>query len=127
MHIFQAFPFLEAAQRALISCRVFVHNVLPRPSPRSPHALSEENLEHDIDNENVRVVRGDGVVTGSGAEDLIGKLQDGSDEGDTDPEQVEDEAKGASQYSSWGRAKGSSILQPLSPIIPHGTETPCDE
>ena len=70
-------------------------------------------------------------MTGSGTEDLMGKLQDDSDEGDTDPEQVEDEAKGASQYSSWGRKKGNSILQPLSPIIPqpepNGTKTPHGE
>lgn len=131
VHVFQAFPFLEAAHRALISCRAFVHNVLPRPRPRSPRALSEEKLEHEIDNENIRVVRGDGVVTGSGREDLNEKLQDDSDEGDSGTEKADDEAEVTSHYSSWGRSRSSSILQPLSPIIPKaepsGTKTPHEE
>ena len=113
VHIFQAFPFLEAAQRALISASL-------------SRSLGGE--EHDIDNENVRVVGGDGVVTGSGTEDLKGKLQD---EGDTDPQKVENGAEVASQYTSWGRKRGNSILKSLSPIIPQaepsGTKTPHEE
>lgn len=74
------------------------------------------------------MVSGDGVVTGSGTEDLKGKLQD---EGDTDPQKVEDGAEVASQYTSWGRKRGNSILKSLSPIIPQaepsGTKTPHEE
>ncbi|KAG2075190.1 alpha/beta-hydrolase [Suillus decipiens] len=73
VHVFQAFPFLSVATTAFISCREFVRHKLPRIQNHSPQVLDEDTeicLENDTDNDNVRVVRGDGVETNSGWQEV---------------------------------------------------------
>ncbi|KIM88920.1 hypothetical protein PILCRDRAFT_813921 [Piloderma croceum F 1598] len=113
VHVFQAFPFLDAARRAFISSRNFVRHVLPRLQSRSPQLIdgsAQEELEQEIDSENVRVVRGDGVETASGRQDVSEKMK-----GDRHPEQTDEEEDRSSQeeYSSWGRSPSNSILNPI--------------
>ena len=108
--MFQAFPFLDAARRAFISSRNFVRHVLPRLQSRSPQVIdgsAQEDLEQEIDSENVRVVRGDGVETASGRQDVNEKM-----EGDEQTDEEEDRS-GQEEYSSWGRSSSSSFLQPI--------------
>lgn len=73
VHVFQALPFLGSANEAFISCREFVCHQLPGLQTSMPKILDnicEARLDDDIDNDNVRVVRGDGVETSSGRHDL---------------------------------------------------------
>ncbi|KAG2345195.1 alpha/beta-hydrolase [Suillus weaverae] len=73
VHVFQAFPFLNVATTAFISCREFVRHKLPHIQSHSPQALDHDTeicLENDTDNDNVRVVRGDGVETNSGWQEV---------------------------------------------------------
>jgi acetyl esterase/lipase len=117
VHVFQAFPFLDAARRAFISSRNFVRNVLPRLQARSPQLLdgsAQEKLDHEIDSENVRVVRGDGVETGSGKQDVTEEMQQN---GHADKEE---------EYSSWGRSRSNSILHPLTMTASLETKTTPD-
>ncbi|KAH0838098.1 Alpha/Beta hydrolase protein [Lanmaoa asiatica] len=73
VHVFQAFPFLGSTNEAFISCREFVCYRLPELQASTPKILDkfcEARLDDDIDNDNVRVVRGDGVETSSGRHDM---------------------------------------------------------
>ncbi|KAG1757850.1 Alpha/Beta hydrolase protein [Suillus lakei] len=73
VHVFQAFPFLNVATTAFISCREFVRHKLPHIQSHSPQVLDNDTeicLENDTDNDNVRVVRGDGVETNSGWQEV---------------------------------------------------------
>ncbi|KAI9570347.1 Alpha/Beta hydrolase protein [Boletus coccyginus] len=73
IHVFQAFPFLGSANEAFVSCREFVCHRLPELQASMPKTLDnicEARLDDDIDNDNVRVVRGDGVETSSGRHDM---------------------------------------------------------
>ncbi|KAG0702728.1 Alpha/Beta hydrolase protein [Suillus ampliporus] len=73
IHVFQAFPFLNLATTAFISCREFVRHKLPHIQSQLPQVLdnvTEFCLENDTDNDNVRVVRGDGVETNSGWQEV---------------------------------------------------------
>ena len=73
VHVFQAFPFLGSTNEAFISCREFVCHQLPElqaPTPKILDNICEARLDNDIDNDNVRVVRGDGVETSSGRHDM---------------------------------------------------------
>ncbi|KAG2088228.1 Alpha/Beta hydrolase protein [Suillus cothurnatus] len=73
VHVFQAFPFLSVATTAFISCREFVRHKLPRIQSHSPQVLDDDTeicLENDTDNDNVRVVRGDGVETNTGWQEV---------------------------------------------------------
>jgi len=109
VHVFQAFPFLDAARRAFISSRNFVRNVLPRLQARSPQLLdgsAQEKLEHEIDSENIRVVRGDGVETGTGKQEVNEEMKEDEKAKPADKEEPE-------EYSSWGRSRSNSILHPL--------------
>lgn len=71
--MFQAFPFLSVATTAFLSCREFVRHKLAHIQRHIPQVLdnfTEFCLENDTDNDNVRVVRGDGVETNSGWQDV---------------------------------------------------------
>jgi len=73
IHVFQAFPFLGSANEAFVSCREFVCRRLPElqaPTSKILDNICEARLDNDIDNDNVRVVRGDGVETSSGRHDM---------------------------------------------------------
>ena len=73
VHVFQAFPFLGSAHEAFTSCREFVCHQLQELQASTPQVLDnicEARLDVDIGNDNVRVVRGDGVETSSGRYDM---------------------------------------------------------
>lgn len=64
IHVFQAYPFLDASRRSFESMRNFVRKVLPQYQSRSPQLLgviAERGLEREIENEHAVVVGGDGV------------------------------------------------------------------
>ncbi|KAG2154560.1 Alpha/Beta hydrolase protein [Suillus clintonianus] len=72
VHVFQAFPFLNVATTAFISCREFVRYKLPRIQSHMPHAFGSDTetfLGSEI-NDNLRVVSGDGVETNSGWQEV---------------------------------------------------------
>ncbi|KIJ66190.1 hypothetical protein HYDPIDRAFT_26560 [Hydnomerulius pinastri MD-312] len=72
VHVFQSFPFLSSANEAFVSCREFVRHRLPEIQTLTPKILGnvcEARLGDEMDNENVRVVRGDGVETSTGRHD----------------------------------------------------------
>jgi hypothetical protein len=71
---------------------------------------AQEELEQEIVSENVRVVSGDGVETASGRQDVNKEMKE-----DEQVEQTDEEEDSSSQeeYSSWGRSRNGSILQPL--------------
>ncbi|KAF8846132.1 alpha/beta-hydrolase [Paxillus ammoniavirescens] len=80
VHVFQAFPFLGSANEAFVSCREFVRHRLPELQASTPKILDnicEARLDGDIDNENVRVVRGDGVETSAGRRDMEVQMKHG--------------------------------------------------
>ncbi|KAI9445053.1 Alpha/Beta hydrolase protein [Lactarius indigo] len=63
IHVFQAFPFLEASQHAFSSCRAFVRHGFAYAQPQDPRPLddnTEAGLASEIDNERAHMVRGDG-------------------------------------------------------------------
>jgi hypothetical protein len=73
VHVFQAFPFLEASTRAFVSCREFVNVALPAAhagkNGRAPKALvANAALASEIVNERARVVAGDGGDEAAAAE-----------------------------------------------------------
>ncbi|KAH7886030.1 Alpha/Beta hydrolase protein [Phlebopus sp. FC_14] len=73
VHVFQSFPFLSSVSEAFTSCREFVRRLLPEIQSFSPRVLGnvcEARLDDEMDNENVRVVRGDGVETSTGRRDV---------------------------------------------------------
>ncbi|KAG6380959.1 Alpha/Beta hydrolase protein [Boletus reticuloceps] len=77
IHVFQAFPFLCSSNEAFISCREFVCHRLPELQASMLKVLDnicEARLDDDIDNDNVRVVRGDGVETSSGRHDMEAQM-----------------------------------------------------
>ncbi|KAI0257402.1 Alpha/Beta hydrolase protein [Lactifluus subvellereus] len=63
IHVFQAFPFLEASLHAFLSCRAFVRHGFAFAQPQDPRPLddhTEAELANEIDNERAHMVRGDG-------------------------------------------------------------------
>ena len=63
IHVFQAFPFLEASQHAFSSCRAFVRHGFALAQPQDPRPLgvhTKAELANEIDNEQAHMVRGDG-------------------------------------------------------------------
>lgn len=68
IHVFQAYPFLEASRRSFESMHTFVRNVLPRHRTRSPQLLAsttERGLEQEMENDRTVVVGGDGAEESS--------------------------------------------------------------
>ncbi|KDR85688.1 hypothetical protein GALMADRAFT_379681 [Galerina marginata CBS 339.88] len=64
IHVFQAYPFLEASRLSFESMRNFVRDVLPKYQSRSPKllaAIAERGMEQEIENERSVFVSGDGV------------------------------------------------------------------
>lgn len=101
VHVFQAFPFLNVATTAFISCREFLRHRLPHIQRHSPQVLDNDTeicLENDTDNDNVRVVRGDGVETNSGWQEV----QEQMAQEDIDPNYEAELSP--SVHPSWGRA-----------------------
>ena len=84
-----------------------MRHVLPRLQSRSPQTMegsAQEELEQEIVSENVRVVRGDGVETASGRDDVNEKIKE--------VEKTDDEEDRSSQeeYSSWGQSPINTVF-----------------
>jgi len=97
-----------------MSSRDFVRNILPQIQSRSPQLLNhtaEAVLEHEIDNENATVVRGDGVETASGMQEVKEEL---GEEERTESESDDDSRAALRAYPSWGRAQIWSPSPPTS-------------
>ncbi|KAF8971680.1 Alpha/Beta hydrolase protein [Flammula alnicola] len=64
IHVFQAYPFLEASRRSFESMQEFVRYILPQYQSRSPQllaAIAERGMEREIETDRSVVVGGDGV------------------------------------------------------------------
>jgi len=64
IHVFQAYPFLDASRRSFQSMRTFVRETLPKHQSRSPQllaAVAERGMEQEIENDRTVFVGGDGV------------------------------------------------------------------
>ncbi|KAF8899099.1 Alpha/Beta hydrolase protein [Infundibulicybe gibba] len=109
IHVFQAYPFLSSSRTSFMSMGDFVRNILPQCQTRSPQLLdydAEQEMEHEIDNENATVVRGDGteVTTGMEAvEESFGSTPFAESEGE------DDNARVRNDYSSWGHSRNWSL------------------
>jgi acetyl esterase/lipase len=102
IHVFQAYPFLVATRRSFMSMRDFVRNILPQYQASSPKMLgssAEKELEQEIDNDNAKVVRGDGVVATADKKADRKTLGVGADIIESDGEE------GKNSYPSWVRPK----------------------
>lgn len=116
IHVFQLYPFLDASRRAFMSAREFVRKTLPDIQSHSPQMLdnkAEDVLEQEIDNENATVVRGDGVETVSGMEEVKQELEreeDIEDSSRVESSDSEDEDRGPKEYPSWGKSQIWSSL-----------------
>ncbi|KAL4070716.1 Alpha/Beta hydrolase protein [Scleroderma citrinum] len=86
VHVFQSFPFVGLVDEAFASCRGFVRYRLPelQDSPKLLGNVCEARLGDDIDNENVRVVRGDGTEACAGRHGVQEQME--SQLYDIDPE-----------------------------------------
>ncbi|KAF9270689.1 alpha/beta-hydrolase [Marasmius fiardii PR-910] len=109
IHVFQLYPFLEATARSFTSMRDFFRRTLPQIQRCVPRVLDRnavKGLEREIENENVTIVRGDGVETASGLTEVKESVvaQSTTEFSDTD----EDLGKRRKAYTSWGRQSGSS-------------------
>jgi len=87
VHVFQSFPFGGLVNEAFASCRDFVRHRLPEIQDSSPKLLGnvcEARLGDDIDNDNVRAVRGDGTEMYAGRHGVQERMK--PQLGDIDPE-----------------------------------------
>lgn len=74
IHVFQAYPFLEASKRSFESMHNFLQVILPQHRSRSPQFLAkntERDLEREIENDRTVVVGGDGSEMPS----TLGKME----------------------------------------------------
>jgi hypothetical protein len=97
IHVFQAFPFLEASQHAFSSCRAFVRHGFASAQPQEPRPLdvhTEAELANEIDNERAHMVRGDGQDKGPSS---VSKSQD---ESEHDSAEMTDEESDSSYVSA---------------------------
>ncbi|ESK92686.1 putative lipase esterase from carbohydrate esterase family ce10 [Moniliophthora roreri MCA 2997] len=108
IHVFQLYPFLEATARSFVSMRDFLRRTLPHVHKRAPQLLNMQTvrtLEREIENERVTIVRGDGVETGAGMDEVKETAQFTTESSsDTD----DDSERKSKAYASWGRCSGSS-------------------
>lgn len=115
IHVFQLYPFLDISQRAYMSMRRFVQDILPRVqlgSPQPLNAVAKEGLASELVNDKSSVVRGDGVTTDAGVEGVKEKLGQAKEE--TEEEELWAETYGwesQRNFPSWRR----SPLWPMSP------------
>ncbi|KAI0001869.1 Alpha/Beta hydrolase protein [Russula vinacea] len=119
IHVFQAFPFLDASQHAFSSCRAFVRHGFALAQPQDPRPLDDHaaaELANEIANERAHMVRGDGQDKGpSGSEVSEQDTGDVTDE-ESDSSYVSAEESLAIQIEverSW------SISAPMSPNVGH--------
>lgn len=104
IHVFQAFPFLEASQHAFSSCRAFVRHGFAIAQPQDPHPLddhTEAGLANEIANERAHMVRGDGQdKAASDVETPIDSEQDSSSLDDDDSGGIVTEAESEDSFVS---------------------------
>ncbi|KZT27694.1 lipase/ esterase [Neolentinus lepideus HHB14362 ss-1] len=101
IHVFQMFPFLEATRKSFESCKDFVHNVLPAHQAHTPQELgdvAEAELEQEIDNNQARMVRGDGMETFAPRHDVEQIKQDAKARADA-------ETRSSDGDLSWGPSR----------------------
>ncbi|KAL0581087.1 hypothetical protein V5O48_000981 [Marasmius crinis-equi] len=106
VHVFQLYPFLEATTRSFSSMRDFLRRKLPRIHALDAGAVRV--LESEIENDNVTIVRGDGVETGSGLNEVKEAVVPSTTEFSSDTD--EDPTRRRNLYASWGRQSGGWYL-----------------
>ncbi|KAH7914723.1 Alpha/Beta hydrolase protein [Hygrophoropsis aurantiaca] len=109
IHVFQSFPFLTATNEAFLSCREFVRHALPKLQAHFPRILSDDleaRLDDEIANDNVCVVRGDGVETVSGRNEVNEHMKDEDENFDDEDHSSHEE------LPSWGRRSAERTLSP---------------
>ena len=107
VHVFQTFPFLEAATKAFSSCRDFVRNILPHLYPLNKDV--KEDLEREIDNAETQGVMGDGLEMGVLSDESVeGPLNDLGDDDSNDSGSRE--RGGDFEQTSWIRQSPSVSL-----------------
>ena len=110
VHVFHSYPFLEVACRAFLSCREFVKYQLPEWQTSSPEALggqTEQEMEDEIDNNDAKVVDGDGVEVS--LEDAV----DGGWAGETSQDESSSEQGSREDMSSsWIKVLDESVPSP---------------
>ncbi|KAK7686726.1 hypothetical protein QCA50_010326 [Cerrena zonata] len=149
VHVFQTLPFLDSARRAFLSAREFVRDVLSNVGSDSIQELegkAEEVLEHEINNDSARVVKGDGTECQTSStkdipeppsdDDASGSESKGVEALDEEPSWVtpqaspptsEDEGENSNNNnfgsSSGSAEKSSSSRLPTvsSPQVPHAS------
>jgi len=116
VHVFQTFSFLDVARKAYLSSREFVKKDLPLHRLQSPRVLddaAQDELEHEMENSQSRVVRGDGAEVDNGSEGMdVSDLSEGSSS-----ESKEDINK---EDFSWVRRPSSAEFT----IVPADTDEP---
>ncbi|KAF8506954.1 lipase/ esterase [Russula emetica] len=96
IHVFQAFPFLEASQHAFASCRAFVRHGFALAQPQDPRPLDDHaaaELANEIANERAHMVRGDGQDKGPSGREV-------QDDSEQDTGDVTDEESDSSYVSA---------------------------
>ncbi|KAH6917059.1 esterase [Coprinopsis sp. MPI-PUGE-AT-0042] len=91
IHVFQAYPFLDASKQAFGSIRNFVKHVLPQIQSRSPQPLpevAEKGMEQEM--ENAVLVGGDGVEQSTSEKELH-EIEQGALTDDTSGGETEDD------------------------------------
>ncbi|KAK7058523.1 hypothetical protein VNI00_002159 [Paramarasmius palmivorus] len=149
IHVFQLYPFLEATARSFVSMRDFLHRTLPQVQKCTPQPLNMQAvkvLEREIENDRVTIVRGDGVETGTGMEEVKESTQFTTESSSDSDDDSEGKRR---KYASWGRSSGTGSWsispdteeeeddddddddedetrksKPTSPVTPASTEPP---
>ncbi|KAL0068594.1 hypothetical protein AAF712_004309 [Marasmius tenuissimus] len=107
VHVFQLYPFLDATAKSFSSMRDFIRRTLPRVQRCTPQALDEgavKDLEREIENDKVTIVRGDGVETGSGLNEVKENVEPSTTESSSDTD--DDPERRRNAFASWGRQSG---------------------
>lgn len=93
IHVFQAYPFLDASRRSFQSMRDFVCDVLPQYQSRSPQLLcanAEKELEQEIESDRAVIVSGDGAESNLGMDGVKEKFAKKSDDSDSTGSEYDD-------------------------------------
>ncbi|TFK56860.1 alpha/beta-hydrolase [Heliocybe sulcata] len=109
IHVFQMFPFIDATRKSFESCKSFVRNVLPAYQTRPAQELdnlAEAELEQEIDNDQARMVRGDGMETCAPKHDVEETKQDAEERAQAEARTSEDDpswvpARSPTTESAW--------------------------
>ncbi|EAU92583.1 esterase [Coprinopsis cinerea okayama7 len=102
IHVFQAYPFLDASKQAFGSIRHFVKHVLPQVQSGSPQPLpvtTERGLEKEIESSDAVLVSGDGTEMAKNKE----RMED-FEQGSTASDQSSDTDDDKEVSPSWIRS-----------------------